>query len=109
LRRSVKLRFTPQVPSPRHQTPTHERTPMNVLRRSCLLACLLIQSAPLWGATYHVDSNSGNDANSGLSPGVAWRSLAKVNSVTFFPGDSILFARGGTWTGQLAPSGAGSS
>lgn len=82
---------------------------MNMLRRSCLLACLLITSAPLWGATYHVDSNSGNDANSGLSPGVAWRSLAKVNSVTFLPGDSILFARGGTWTGQLAPSGAGLS
>ena len=59
--------------------------------------------------TYHVDSQSGQDTNDGLSPASAWRSLTKVNETTFGPGDRILFKAGTRYSGQLAPKGSGSA
>ncbi len=46
-------------------------------------------------ATYYV-ANSGNDANDGLSPATAWKTIGKVNASTalFVPGTSILLNRG---------------
>lgn len=71
---------------------------------------LVAAATSLGAATYYVDSSNGNDTNAGTSPGAAWQSLAKVNSVSAFdPGDSILFVRGGSWSGQLAPQGSGSA
>jgi hypothetical protein len=61
------------------------------------------------GTTYYVDSASGSDSNSGTSTTAAWQTLSKVNSVTFQPGDQILFKSGGSWTGQLHPLGSGDS
>jgi hypothetical protein len=57
--------------------------------------------------TFYVDAEGGDDALSGLSPAAPWRSLDKVNSTVFVPGDSILFRSGRTWTGQLKPKGSG--
>ena len=59
--------------------------------------------------TYFVDSQSGNDSNDGKSDTKAWKSLDKVNSFTFKPGDHILFKAGGVWNGQLYPKGSGNS
>lgn len=60
-------------------------------------------------ATYYV-SNNGSDANDGLSPATAWKTIARVNQDTYIPGDKILFERGGEWTGKtLAPQGSGSA
>lgn len=57
-------------------------------------------------ATYYV-SNNGSDANDGLSPATAWKTIARVNQDTYIPGDKILFERGGEWTGKtLAPQAA---
>ncbi len=53
-------------------------------------------------------SPSGNDNNSGLTIKEAWKTLDKVNRVTFHPGDQILFESGGIWYGQLKPQGSGS-
>jgi hypothetical protein len=58
-------------------------------------------------AMYYVDSASGDDNNSGLSPGQAWKSLAKVNETVFRAGDRILFKRGTQYTGQFCPRGSG--
>lgn len=69
--------------------------------------CLLATAAPLAAATYYVDSISGSDTNAGISSAAPWQSLAKVNTITFAPGDSILFARGRVWGGQLKPAGSG--
>jgi hypothetical protein len=33
----------------------------------------------------------------------AWQTLERVNTASFDPGDQILFERGGTWEGELAP------
>lgn len=52
-------------------------------------------------SAYYVDSSGGSDANDGLAPERAWQSLGKVNGVRLKAGDSVLFRRGGTWTGQV--------
>jgi Right handed beta helix region len=59
------------------------------------------------GANFFVDCLAGDDAASGSSAASPWKSLAKVNATTFYPGDHILFKSGGTWTGQLWPKGSG--
>jgi len=49
---------------------------------------------------YYIHPN-GNDNHSGASPEHAWRSIAKINSVHFQPGDQILFEGGFTYPGTL--------
>ena len=49
----------------------------------------------------------GNDAWTGLAGAYAsgttgpWKSIAKVNSASLAPGDSVLFMRGDTWREEL--------
>ncbi|WP_343745853.1 right-handed parallel beta-helix repeat-containing protein [Chitinophaga sp.] len=57
---------------------------------------------------YYVDSN-GSDSANGLSPATAWKTLSKVNTVTFQPGDSVLFKRGDAWTGTLVIKSSGTA
>ena len=57
--------------------------------------------------TYYVDGEKGDDANPGTSPAKAWRTLDRVNAMTFAPGDRILFRAGTRYTGQLRPRGSG--
>ena len=58
---------------------------------------------------YYIDALIGSDSFSGLTPQAPWKSLEKVNTTVFQPGDSILFKSGQTWTGQLKPKGSGDS
>lgn len=53
------------------------------------------------GSTYYVDGARGDDANDGLSAGKPWKSLTKVSSITFRPGDHILLESSSTWNGQM--------
>ncbi len=64
--------------------------------------------SPRPGRAYYVDFLSGNDTNTGTRPNAAWKTLEKVNSTTFAPGDRILFKSGSVWNGQLWPKGSGS-
>ncbi len=57
-------------------------------------------------ATYYV-STAGFDTNSGTQA-APWKTIAKVNSSTFQPGDFILFKRGEMWREQLVPPSSGS-
>lgn len=57
--------------------------------------------------TYYVDAVGGSDCNSGISSARPWRTLEKVNSTTFTPGDHILFSAGCCWNGKLNPKGSG--
>ncbi len=50
---------------------------------------------------YFVDAINGNDGNTGTHPDSAWRTLSKVNGYTFTAGDTISFAKGGTWREKL--------
>ena len=54
---------------------------------------------------YYVDSTSGNDTASGLSPSTPLKSLRRASAVVLQPGDSMLFARGSVWRGQLCLQG----
>ena len=58
--------------------------------------------------TYFVDAIGGSDSGKGTAMTSAWQSLTKVNGVTFQPADTILFKKGGVWTGKLSPKGSGS-
>lgn len=58
---------------------------------------------------YFVDSAIGDDHATGKSATEAWKTLAKVNSTVFHPGDRILFKSGSSWTGQLWPKGSGTA
>jgi Right handed beta helix region len=90
----------------RKTTPRHGKMSKSVLRFLVLICFVVLSRA---SATEHyVDANTGNDANSGATAAAAWRTLQKVNSTTFQPGDSILFKAGSAWDGQLWPKGSGS-
>jgi parallel beta-helix repeat protein len=59
--------------------------------------------------TYYVSSSSGNDSNAGTQA-APWKTAAKVNSMTFQPGDQILFKRGDTWVADpLIPRSSGTA
>jgi len=51
--------------------------------------------------TYYIDATNGNDSYSGTSIDQAWKSISKVNSSTFQPGDYILFKRGEIYNDTL--------
>jgi len=51
--------------------------------------------------TYYVDATNGLDTNDGTCSDKAWKTLAKVNSSSFSPGNTIKFKRGEVWHEQL--------
>ena len=55
----------------------------------------------LLSTTYYI-SPSGNNNHDGTSPGEAWKTIQKVNQVSFDPGDTILFQGGATFSGGLS-------
>jgi Right handed beta helix region/Family of unknown function (DUF6298) len=63
---------------------------------------------PPTGTTYYVSAN-GLDSNDGKSPDHPWKTLDKVSSTTFHPGDSILLNKGDTFTGSLQLQGSGTT
>ena len=67
---------------------------------TCVISLLLFATLQSYAAVYYVDASYGNDNNNGQSQGSAWKTIDKVNSHTFYPGDSILFKRGGDWNGD---------
>ncbi len=73
---------------------------------TCLLFVSLLFCARAQDKTYFV-SPDGNDAASGLSVKDAWKSIDKVNSFVFQPGDKVLFESGKTFYGQLKVQGSG--
>ncbi len=50
---------------------------------------------------YYIDSERGNDDNSGLSQKAPWKSHAMVESIGLQPGDTVYFARGSAWKGGI--------
>ena len=56
--------------------------------------------SPRTSQTYYVDASGGADTNDG-SEQQPWKTLGKVNSLIYQPGDQILFKSGETWNGQL--------
>jgi parallel beta-helix repeat protein len=61
------------------------------------------------GTTYFVAASGGTEENNGLSATSPWKTLAKINSSKFAPGDTILLRRGSTWREQLNFPSSGSA
>lgn len=57
--------------------------------------------------TYYLDPDNGDDENRGTRPESAWKTLARVNTSRFAPGDKILIKAGSTFHGKLWPKGTG--
>lgn len=72
-----------------------------------LIVWIVYFPQPASATTYYIDAVSGSDSNPGIDPTQAWKTLGKVNSKTFAPGDCILFAAGRCWYGKLHPEGSG--
>jgi hypothetical protein len=85
-----------------------ERKKMGVMM---MMMLFLLMSISAQAATYYVSNKDGNDSNPGTSSSTPWKTIARVNSMSFSPGDDILFKRGDTWreTESLKPSSAGDS
>lgn len=76
-------------------------------RAMLLLIFLVVFSNTIFATKYYVSSSLGKDTNSGLSESSPWKTLTKVNSTKFYPGDEIRFKRGDTWVGSLTASSSG--
>lgn len=68
---------------------------------------VLALAAAVNAANYYLDSVDGDDNAEGGSPGTAWKTLRNIDGKTLSPGDSVLFARGGAWSGKLTLKGSG--
>lgn len=60
-------------------------------------------------ATYYVDVRNGDDANGGLQPDQAWRSLERVNDQALQPADVVLLKAGDVHHTTLSPRGSGTA
>ena len=70
-----------------------------IMIRAGILICLFLLNATFnfSQTTYYVSSSQGNDNNTGTSEITPWKTIAKVNSVNFQPGDRMLFKRSDKW------------
>ncbi len=66
-----------------------------------LLIIMLFQCNITLCTNYYINSISGNDSQDGRSEKKAWKSISKVNSHDFLPGDTICFKRGCIWRETL--------
>jgi hypothetical protein len=68
--------------------------------KCCLVLLFVLLHGICNAATYYV-SSIGNDNNSGLSIATAWRTISKLNTIDFQPGDLILFEGGTVFPGNM--------
>jgi len=86
------------------------RTRFHIGPPAFLLVFFHFALLPLKGnesGNYYFNATEGDDAHEVCTPETPWKSLAKLNDQVFEPGDSILFASGESWQGQVAPRGSG--
>jgi hypothetical protein len=76
------------------------------MTRVIALVLLMVATAP--ATTYYVDP-AGSNANDGLTPQTAWRTLLKVGTSALNPGDEILFKRDAVWNEWLTPPSSGTA
>ena len=74
-----------------------------------LLFSFLLAACSDGPVCYYLDATGGNDNNSGLTPGKAWKSLEKLREIKLQPGNKVLLKRGEIFNGELEISGQGTS
>tara|TARA_B100001093_G_scaffold122136_2_gene114882 strand:+ start:4551 stop:6470 length:1920 start_codon:yes stop_codon:yes gene_type:complete len=73
-----------------------------------LITLVLIANSTLNANTFYVSSALGNDNYNGLSSQFPFKSIEKLNTLSFSPGDSILFKSGDIFQGMFWIKGSGS-
>ena len=92
-------------------------SPSSTLATAAPAPLVATAAATSAGTTYYIDSRTGNDSNSGLSPTTTgagtgpWRSLARLAVAALNPGDTVRLACGSEWkeTLKLGSSGLAGS
>lgn len=80
------------------------------MKRFAFLTIFLLCLSLLGFSTDYYVKNAGDDSKSGLDNTNAWKTIAKVNSVSFSAGDNIYFNKGDEWVGDcLEITNSGSS
>jgi hypothetical protein len=69
---------------------------------------LVLVSNTLLATNYYL-SSSGNDSYSGTSKLTPWKTLSKLDSMQFQPGDTIHFKKGDEWLGRFKITESGSA
>lgn len=77
-----------------------------------LAAMLLLSGCPVAAfaenTSYYIDSEGGNDQNTGLSEKEAWKTVGRASELRLEAGDKLLLKRGGTYRGILEIKASGS-
>jgi hypothetical protein len=91
-------------------TPAAEVTPVVEVTKTAEATPTLIPTSSDISkvSTFYVDATRGDDSNPGTI-GAPWRTIEKINSTVFMPGDSILFKRGEVWKAGLYFTSSGTS
>ncbi|THB80407.1 MAG: right-handed parallel beta-helix repeat-containing protein [Desulfobacteraceae bacterium] len=71
-----------------------------MMKHLLTLTILFMLATHALAVDYYVSSSQGNDANTGQNQNTAFRTIEKVNSMTFAAGDRILFKCGDTWKNE---------
>lgn len=80
---------------------------MNKTGMFLFLCLLFLPKVSRAGNIYYVDKVNGNDNNTGENKYAAWKSLNKLNTVVFRPGDEAYLKRDQVFEGQLYLKGSG--
>jgi|GEM_PF-4580568 len=72
-----------------------------------LIVLMLLSPYTVFSETYYVSSSEGKDGNVGTTSAAPWKTLKKVGSSTFVPGDRIVLKRGDVWQESLVFSSSG--
>jgi hypothetical protein len=67
-------------------------------KRAALVLIIGLFISPAFATTYYIDSVNGNDGNSGTNSSQPWQTIAKIQSTALAAGDSVLFARGSSYS-----------
>jgi hypothetical protein len=70
------------------------------MKAMCAATGLALTTMVSGAAAYYV-SSTGLDGNAGTSPAAAWKTISRVNSHAFAPGDQVFFAAGATFVGTV--------
>lgn len=77
------------------------------MKRALLFFGLILSIGAQSQTSYYIDNMAGKDSNTGTKVDAPWKTIERVNLLKLQPGDSVLFRRGGEWTGNLMPKGSG--
>jgi parallel beta-helix repeat protein len=71
--------------------------------------CVILIPSASFSTTYYVSSSEGKDSNGGTTSSTPWKSLEKIGSKSFLPGDRIALKRGDVWRESFSFSSSGSN